>query len=79
MQTVPSSPVQSAFEEQSFAQLMLIVLEQTVSPVVRFRQNQTSGGIAGQLAQPRACSSASPVPHPPQSIVPPHPSWTVPH
>lgn len=80
MQTVPSSSVQSAFEEQPFAQLMAIVLEQAVSPVVRFRQNRLFGHASGQLTQtPCLQLGAAPTGHEPHPIVPPQPSWIVPH
>jgi hypothetical protein len=80
MQTAFVSSVQSALEEQPSAQLIKIELQHAVSPVVRLKQNRLFGHASRQLAQtPSLQLGVSPVPQPPQLIVPPHPSWTVPH
>jgi hypothetical protein len=79
-QAVPGLSVQSAFEEHPRLQSIETVLQHTVSPVVRFRQNRTFGHVSGQLAQtPSLQLGVAPVPHPPHSIVPLQPSGTVPH
>lgn len=78
MQTCPWS--QSVSEEQPRAQLILTPLQQTVAPLVRFRQYRTFGHVAGQLAQTLSLQlGVAPVPHWPHSTIPPQPSWIGPH
>jgi hypothetical protein len=79
-QAVPGLSVQSASDEHPRLQSIPTVLQHVVSPVTRFRQNRTSGQVAGQLAQtPSLQLGVSPVPHPPHPIVPPQPSTIGPH